>query len=256
MSKLLQLILLPAVINLALYGSGSMANTCPGCLDLDDINFDKTLKRFPYALIKFDIAFPYGEKHEAFAEFSKAAHATTDELLIGTVGIKDYGDNENKKLGERFNVDDKNYPGIFLFRRGEDQPIPLPSHMDVTLDNLKSFVSSNTDLYIGRDGCLKEFNDLAKNFANLDDDQQKERLEQSKQLQGKLSKPQHISSAKIYSTFMEKIMANGYKFVDDETKRLQRLKAGKVSEAKKSELKIKLNILESFRVNRLTKEEL
>ena len=256
MTNLLKFILLPVVINLAFYAMDTKANTCAGCLDLDDINFDKTLKRFPYALIKFDIAFPYGDKHEAFAEFSKAAHATTDDLLIGTVGIKDYGDNENKKLGERFNVDDKNYPGIFLFRQGEDKPLPLPSHMDVTLDNLKAFVSSNTDLYIGREGCLKEFNDLAKNFANLNDDEQKQRLQQSKQLKEKLSKPQEQSSAKTYATFMEKIMANGYKFVEEETKRLQRLKAGKVSEAKKSELKIKLNILESFRVNRLTKEEL
>ena len=256
MSNLLNLILLPAIINLALYATGTKANTCAGCLDLDDINFDKTLKRFPYALIKFDIAFPYGEKHEAFAEFSKAAHATTDDLLIGTVGIKDYGDNENKKLGERFNVDDKNYPGIFLFRQGDNKPLPLPSHMDVTVDNLKAFVSSNTDLYIGREGCLKEFNDLAKNFANLANEQQKERLHQCKQLKENLSKPQEQSSAKIYATFMEKILANGYNFVEEETKRLQRLKAGKVSEAKKSELKIKLNILESFRVNRLTKVEL
>lgn len=243
-------------INMALLSSRVLATTCPGCLDLDDVNFDKTLKRFPYALVKFDIAFPYGEKHEAFAAFSSVAHSVTDDLLIATVGIKDYGDNENKKLGERFNVDDKNFPAILLFRNGEDKPIPLPSHMDLTLNNLKAFVSSNTDLYIGREGCLKEFNDLAKNFVNLAEVQQKERLTAAEKLRESLSKDQEKTSAKIYLIFMEKIMQNGYEFVEEETKRLLRLKAGKVSETKKSELKIKLNILESFRVNKLTKEDL
>ncbi|XP_065367454.1 protein windbeutel [Calliphora vicina] len=256
MTKLLQKLICLVFINLGLLSCVTVANNCAGCLDLDDINFDKTLKRFPYALVKFDIAFPYGEKHEAFSAFSKVAHSVTDDLLIATVGIKDYGDNENKKLGERFNVDDKNYPAIFLFRNGEQKPIPLPSHMDVTLDNLKAFISSNTDLYIGREGCLKDFNDLAKNFANLEDSQQLERLALSKQSGESLSRDNEKSSAKIYYTFMEKIMKNGYKFVEEETKRLLRLKAGKVSDAKKAELKIKLNILESFRVNKLTKEEL
>lgn len=231
-------------------------NTCAGCLDLDDINFDKTIERFPYALIKFDIAFPYGEKHEAFAAFSRAAHATTDDILIGTVGIKDYGDNENKALGERFNIDDKNFPAIMLFRRGHDKPLPLPSHLDITLDNLKSFVSSNTDVYIGREGCLKQFNDLAKNFANLEDKQQDERIQECRMLKQGLTKDQDKNSAQIYEIFMIKIMTNGYKFVEDETKRLMRLKASKVAETKKAELKIKLNILEAFRVNKLTKEEL
>ncbi|KAM7341646.1 endoplasmic reticulum protein 29-like protein wbl [Cochliomyia hominivorax] len=256
MKRFLKIFINSLFINLALWSSYTMANTCPGCINLDDINFDKTLKRFPYALVKFDIAFPYGEKHEAYASFSKVAHSITDDLLIGTVGIKDYGENENKALGERFNVDGKNYPNIFLFRNGEDQPIPLPSHMDVTLDNLKAFVSANTDLYIGREGCLKEFNDLVKNFANLEDAKQMKVLDETKILRENLTKDQEKISAKIYITFMEKIMENGYKFVEDETKRLLRLRAGKVSEAKKSELKIKLNILESFRVNKLTKEEL
>lgn len=256
MTKLFKTLIFPVLLNIALLSFLTLANTCPGCVDLDDINFDKTIKRFPYALVKFDIAFPYGEKHEAFAEFSKAAHSVTDDLLIGTVGIKDYGDNENKQLGERYNVDDKNYPGIFLFRQGEEKPIPLPSHMDVTLDNLKAFVSANTDLYIGRTGCLKEFNDLAKQFANLEDSKQKERLAEAEKLRESLTKDQEKSSAKIYITFMQKIMANGYKFVEEETKRLLRLKAGKVSDAKKAELKIKLNILESYRVHKLTKEEL
>ncbi|XP_073846007.1 endoplasmic reticulum protein 29-like protein wbl [Musca autumnalis] len=232
------------------------ANTCPGCVDLDDIIFNKTIERFPYAMVKFDIAFPYGEKHEAFAAFSRAAHAVTDDLLIATVGIKDYGDNENKELGERYDIDDKKFPGIMLFRHGVNDFLHFPEHLDITVDNLKTFVSSNTELFIGKEGCLKEYNELAKNFVNQNEEEQKLRLQKAEELKQSLKRETDQASAQFYKLFMEKLMAQGYDYFEQEIKRLQRLKAGKVSAAKKQELSRKLNILESFRVHVLTKEEL
>jgi len=65
-------------------------------VDLDELSFEKTVERFPYSVVKFDIAYPYGEKHEAFTAFSKSAHKATKDLLIATVGVKDYGELENK----------------------------------------------------------------------------------------------------------------------------------------------------------------
>ncbi|KAH8299502.1 hypothetical protein KR044_001988 [Drosophila immigrans] len=229
------------------------AISCGGCVDLDEINFDKTIVRFPYALVKFDIAFPYGEKHEAFGELSKAAHKVTDELLVATVGIKDYGELENKGLGDRFKVDEKQFPGIFLFSGNTKDYVQFPSHLDVTLDNLKSFVSSNTPLYIGRDGCLKQFNDALKNYANKQSKDQLELIEEMLVQQHKLKKPEEQQNAKVYIVYMRKINEHGYVFVEEETRRLQRLKAGKVTAAKKEELQVKLNILEAFRVSKLTK---
>lgn len=41
-----------------------------GCVELDKLTFDKIVKRFRYTLVKFDVAFPYGEKHEAFTNFA------------------------------------------------------------------------------------------------------------------------------------------------------------------------------------------
>ncbi|XP_017051767.1 protein windbeutel [Drosophila ficusphila] len=231
----------------------TLAISCAGCVDLDELNFQKTVERFPYAVVKFDIAFPYGDKHEAFAAFSKAAHKTTKDLLIATVGIKDYGDLENKALGDRYKVDDKNFPAIFLFKGNVDEYIQLPSHMDVTLDNLKAFVSGNTPLYIGRDGCIKEFNDALKNYANIPDDEQLKLIEKLQSKQEKLTNAEEQQSAKAYLIYMHKIHELGYDFLEEETKRLLRLKAGKVSDAKKLELLRKLNILEAFRVHKVTK---
>ncbi|XP_030386256.1 protein windbeutel [Scaptodrosophila lebanonensis] len=246
-------LLLTTLLLLALAPNNSWAISCTGCVDLDELNFDKTIVRFPYSLVKFDIAFPYGEKHEAFGAFSKAAHKVTDELLIATVGIKDYGELENKALGERFKVDDKNFPGIYLFLGNVKEYVQFPAHLDVTVDNLKSFISSNTQLYIGRDGCLKQFNDALKDYANKESAQQLALIAELKKEQSKLQKPEEQKSAKAYLLFMRKINEQGYSFHEEETKRLLRLKAGKVTEAKKVELQQKLNILEAFRVNKLTK---
>ncbi|XP_017077296.1 protein windbeutel [Drosophila eugracilis] len=229
------------------------AISCTGCVDLDELNFQKTVERFPYALVKFDIAFPYGEKHEAFAAFSKSAHRVTKDLLIATVGIKDYGELENKALGDRYKVDDKNFPAIFLFKGNAEEYIPLPSHMDVTLDNLKAFVSGNTPLYIGPDGCLKEYSDALRNYANLPDEEQLKLIEKLEAKQEQLASPEEKQSAKAYLIYMNKIHELGYGFLEEENKRLQRLKAGKVSAAKKEELLRKLNILEAFRVHKVTK---
>ncbi|KAM8714081.1 hypothetical protein ACLKA7_014269 [Drosophila subpalustris] len=249
MLKLLLTILLGTILR-AKHG---LAISCGGCVDLDEINFDKTIVRFPFALVKFDIAFPYGEKHEAFAEFSKAAHKATSDLLVATVGIKDYGELENKALGDRFKVDEKQFPGIFLFKGSVKDSIRFPAHLDVTLDNLKSFVGSNTPLYIGRDGCLKLFNDALKNYANKEDAEQLALIQQMIAEQQKLTQPEEQQNAKSYIVYMRKINEHGYVFVEEETKRLLRLKAGKVTAAKKLELQIKLNILEVFRVSKLTK---
>ncbi|XP_011201151.2 protein windbeutel [Bactrocera dorsalis] len=231
------------------------ASSCAGCVDLDELNFDQTVERFPYALVKFDIAFPYGDKHEAFAAFSKTAHKVTKELLVATVGIKDYGENENKELGLRFKVDDKSFPAILLFKAGKlEQYVRFPTHLDVTLDNLKQFVTQHTDLYIGRDGCLKDFEELVKKYANKENAEQVALITKAEQmLQGVAGDETKSASAKAYLVYMRKINEKGYDYVEDETKRLQRLKAGKVTDAKKLELQRRLNILEAFRVNKLTK---
>ncbi|KAH8348748.1 hypothetical protein KR084_010535 [Drosophila pseudotakahashii] len=229
------------------------AISCTGCVDLDELNFQKTVERFPYSIVKFDIAFPYGEKHEAFAAFSKSAHKATTDLLIATVGIKDYGELENKALGDRFKVDDKNFPAIFLFKGNAEEYIQLPGHTDVTLDNLKAFISANTPLYIGRDGCIKEFDDALKNYANIPDAEQLELIEKLQAKQEQLTNPEVQQSGKAYLIYMRKIQEQGYGFLEEETKRLLRLKAGKVTQGKKEELLRKLNILEAFRVHKVTK---
>jgi hypothetical protein len=37
-------------------------------LFLDNLTFDKLMSKFDASLIKFDVAYPYGDKHEEFAK--------------------------------------------------------------------------------------------------------------------------------------------------------------------------------------------
>lgn len=93
------------------------AGICTGCVELDDLTFDKLTKKFGTVLVKFDIAYPYGEKHETYAKFAAQATRQIDDFLVAVVGIKDYGEKDNTKLGERFSVGDK-FPVIKLFKDG------------------------------------------------------------------------------------------------------------------------------------------
>jgi len=158
-------------------------------------------------------------------------------------------------LGERYKVDEKNFPAIFLFKGNAEEYIQLPSHKDVTVNNLKAFINSNTHYYIGRDGCIKEFNEALKNYANIPDEEQLKLIEKLQAKQEQLTNSEDQQNGKSYLIYMRKIHEVGYGFLEEETKRLLRLKASKVSEGKKEELLKKLNILEAFRVPRVTKAE-
>jgi endoplasmic reticulum protein 29 len=135
---------------------------CRGCIDLDDLTYDKLLKKFKWAIVKFDVAFPYGDKHEAYSELAKEL-AGVDDLMVATVGIKDYGDKDNNELGARYGIKEGDFPIIKLFKNGlADAPVNFDQA--VTTDNLKSFLRENTGLYIGLAGCLENFDKLATAF--------------------------------------------------------------------------------------------
>jgi endoplasmic reticulum protein 29 len=135
---------------------------CRGCIDLDDLTYDKLLNKFKWSLVKFDVAFPYGDKHEAYSELAKEL-AGVDDLMVATVGIKDYGEKDNNELGARYDIKEGDFPVIKLFKNGlTDAPVNFGQA--VTADNLKTFLRQNTGLYIGLAGCLENFDKLAAAF--------------------------------------------------------------------------------------------
>lgn len=74
---------------------------CPACVQLSDYTFDKILNKFPVTMVKFDVAFPYGDKHEAFAAVAKDM-VNLDDALAAEVPVKDYGEKDNEELAKRY----------------------------------------------------------------------------------------------------------------------------------------------------------
>jgi hypothetical protein len=94
---------------------------------------DSTCNEIIIILFQFDQFFPSGPIHEAFTNLAAEINNKTtsgydhSEMLIATVGIKDYGDFDNKVLGEKYGRDDKvkfDSPVIKLFNNGDlENPI-------------------------------------------------------------------------------------------------------------------------------------
>ena len=92
----------------------TFAINCKGCTPLDNLSFDKLLSKFKVSVVKFDVAYPYGDKHEEFGKFCQAA-SEVEDLFVGEVGIKDYGEKDNTDLAERFSVVKEDFPVVILF---------------------------------------------------------------------------------------------------------------------------------------------
>lgn len=116
----------------------SLAST--GAVNLDVYSFDKLVKLFKFSLIKFDIPFPYGEKHDIFGKVSESLK-NNEDILIGEVGIQDFGDFENKDLADRFNLKKSDLPTLLLFNQKDlKNPKRFSSTESFTEDKIKQFV--------------------------------------------------------------------------------------------------------------------
>jgi len=100
---------------------------------------------------------------------------------------------------------------------------------------------------MGLEGCLKQFDSLAKQFVTADAVAQKRILASMTEKVNELKADKHEhSTATKYLKIAEKIQENGMDFVKTEQGRLRKLTDGNVSDNKKIEIKLRLNILQSF----------
>ena len=60
-----------------------------GSLPLDSLTFDKITTAFKYTLVKFDTAYPYGDKHDEYKKVALRAISNPD-LAVGEVNIENF----------------------------------------------------------------------------------------------------------------------------------------------------------------------
>jgi endoplasmic reticulum protein 29 len=82
----------------------------------------QVVSKFKAAIVKIDVAYPYGEKHEQFGKLSSTLSSNPD-ILVAEVGVKDYGDKENVDIAERYKIVKEEYPVMLLFTEGKAEPI-------------------------------------------------------------------------------------------------------------------------------------
>ena len=242
---------LVVVISLAVLLGPSLAINCAGCTPLDEISFDKIVNKFKASLIKFDVAYPYGEEHEAFATIAKDS-LDSEDLFIGEVGVKDYAERDNERLAERFGVSKEDFPAVVLFVQVEGGKEGSLLHYrfgdKLTADGLKKFVRQKSGIYLSLPGCIEQFDKLVDKLLAAPESDRQAVLKEAEDLWDKTHGPRMAKRADIYVKLMRKVVAAGPGFVAKETQRVKKLLGGKISVEKKEELEEKSNILKSFSV--------
>ena len=196
------------------------------------------------------MAYPYGTKHDEFAKVAEAAH-TVPDLLVGEVGVKDYGEKENADLAERYKVNKDDFPVVKLFVAGVSEPYTF-SDSEFTADNIKKFIRTKSNVHIGLPGCLEAFDKIAAKFSQANDpDVKKALLREAEDLWDNTTGRADQKTAEVYVKTMRKVLDKGDDFVSNELKRVQSLAKGKISKEKKEEMQQRINILHSFQHDEL-----
>ncbi|KAK8775989.1 endoplasmic reticulum resident protein 29-like [Amblyomma americanum] len=235
---------LKSILFLVALASTAYASNTKGSVPLLTSTFDKIVPKFKVTLVKFDVTYPYGEKHDEFVKVAEESQNTPD-FLVAEVGVQDYGDKENSDLAERFGVKKDDFPVLKLFISGQDEPVTFKG--DFKADEIKAFVKKNTGIKLQLKHCLPQFDELAAKFMKEEDKTKQEGiLSEAKKLQESLEKDADKKSADVYIKMMQKVLERGKGFIDSETERVKNIRNGKITPAKKEELQGRLNIIGSF----------
>lgn len=156
-----------------------------GSVNLDELSFSKVTNKFKASLVKFDVAYPYGDKHDAFVAVAKDAR-DVDDLLLAEIGVKDYGEKENEALAKKYGATKDNFPIVKLFLKGKSEPLTFDDSKGFTSDQLRRFVRENTGIYLSLPGCVRELDILAIKFMKSTKDSKEKILKEVEDVVAKL----------------------------------------------------------------------
>merc|ERR1712131_5181 len=234
----------------AIYGVKSQV--LEGLIALDRLSFNKIVSKREYSLIKFDVGYPTGDKHKNYGKLVNEVKKL-ENVFVGEVRIKDYGDKANQELAKRFNVDEdkKNLPDTILFKHGSSGIEEVVRYGgDYSLDNLRTFLSRKTGVYIQCNGCIKELDTLAEKIALAATREERLKI----LFAAKSWAAEKGGDSEVYVKIMTKTQDSGAEDIIKEINRVEKMMENKNSDNVKEKLTKKRNVLNSFKVR--TKDEL
>jgi len=216
-----------------------------GSMNLDSWTFDKIVGGTSPVLVKFDKDYAYGDKEDEFKEVCKRLGEAGADIMVGVVGVQEYGDKLNEDLAERFAVQKESFPVYKLFLAGSS--VPIAYNGEVTADALTRFLKSEAKLYIALPGCLQRFDELAKQFV-ADPASRAATKAEAERAVAQLHKEDELASGKYYVLVMKKILEKGDSFAALEIVRLTKMMSGSITPQKKELFQKRLNILPAFKM--------
>ncbi|KXZ42122.1 hypothetical protein GPECTOR_200g360 [Gonium pectorale] len=223
-----------------------------GILFLDKYTFDKIVDGTRDVFVSFNKEYAWGDDYTAFKHLAKAVGEAKDPLLVAGVQVakRDY-DPKNIELAARFKADDeKKFPIYMLFRKGvgsHGQPLRYPDEASKKTTDLLAWLAQHTGGFYGLKGQIKELDALAKELmAAADEAGRQAALSKAEQEAAALPEgTEKAENGQYYVKVMRKAVTNpGYPAA--EAKRLNGVMAGKLTDAKRTAMQTKLNVLSSF----------
>merc|ERR1712146_454591 len=163
----------------------------------------------------------------------------SDDVIIASVGVQEYGDKLNEDLAAEFSVSKDNFPVYKLFRKGQE---PLDYTGEVTTDDLLRFLREQVPgFYVALPGCIKALDTIAQEFMATTGGGRNLKREEAERAVKSLEKDSDKESGKYYLLVMKKINEKGDQFVSTETARLNKmLESTSIPEARKSVFRTRL----------------
>ena len=221
--------------------------TVKGSIHLNSGVFEKIIKHHKAVLVKFDETYPYGEKQDTFKEVVDATLSQPD-ALAAEIQISDYGEKENVDLADKYGITKEQYPVYRLFINGDLEGIPYKGDTK-RANEIKKFLMTEAGLWLGLPDCLQQFDLLVTKFYKAsDNDKRTAVVTEAEKEAEKIKDEMEKNSAEMYIKTMKKVLEKGESFIDDEVKRVEKIRDGKISDKKKEQLSSRLNILTSFQL--------
>jgi len=225
---------------LSLVSALSLGYSDRGILKLDNTTFDRIVDGSKSVFVRFDKEYSYGDDHDAWKDFAAKVGDSSATMLVGDVGVSEYGDKDNSDLSDRYSIKSDDFPQYRLFLKGSTEAIKYTG--DKKSDAFLRYVQEKAGVWVGLPGQIKEMDAIAKGFSAGDT----AALIKKAEAAAKALSEADADSGKYYVKVMGKVAASK-DFVKKETERLQKMiDDGSVTANKKTQFGRRLNILSSF----------